>query len=373
MVKSKSFALEQLEDRAVPSGNSVQLDAGVLSIVADAHRSHTAVVSQPDANTVQVQLDGKSYTFTDPVTTVNYTGGERSDKFTNLTPFSGNVDVGGGNNVVLSKAASVNITAGDGNNVIQESGSGSTIEVGNGNNNIYGGAGNTTIKAGDGRNLIYDLLGTNQISIAADANRDYVFTNAASTVEGAEANDRVARFFDANRLPGSGAIVLDQGVLYFAANNNGDTYILNQVGNKVVAVYNLNDGNGFQTQTFNRSDVKLVANFGGAGNDTIINNTDIPDVQYGAGGNNTLIGGTGALDLEKAGGASGASTAIGRSPVYNDLNGSGNTNIQSTLIANPRAEHNIFRTNNPADVLVGFDGFNDLLVSPFGLKRGGQK
>lgn len=69
-----------------------------------------------------------------------------------------------------------------------------------------------------------------------------------------------------------------------------------------MATFNLNDGAGFQTLVFNKSDVKLIANFGGAGNDTLINNTNISDVQYGAGGNNLVMGGFGALDLEKAGG-----------------------------------------------------------------------
>ena len=173
-------------------------------------------------------------------------------------------------------------------------------------------------------------------------------------------------FFAANRQAGSGTLVLEKGVLYFTANDQGDQFTLNQVGNKLVAVYNLNDGTGFHTQTFNKSQVKLIANFGGAGNDIFINNTDLPDVQYGQGGNNILMGGFGVFDLEKAGGAAGNSVAIGRSPVFNDLTGAGSTNATTILIANPDAD-NIFRTNNPADQIFGFVIGKDEFVSPFEL------
>jgi hypothetical protein len=42
------------------------------------------------------------------------------------------------------------------------------------------------------------------------------------------------------------------------------TYTLTQYGDKLVASCNLNDGNGVQHQVFNRADVKLIANLGGA-------------------------------------------------------------------------------------------------------------
>jgi hypothetical protein len=143
--------------------------------------------------------------------------------------------------------------------------------------------------------------------------------------------------------------------------------MLNQVGTKLVATYNLNDGSGFHTQIFNKADVKLIANFGGAGADTLINNTTIADVQYGAGGNNMLVGGFGDLDLEKAGGASGNSVAVGRSAHINDLNGSGSTSANCTLIFNPLATENIARSNNPADIILGFSGGLDVLISPYKL------
>ena len=76
-------------------------------------------------------------------------------------------------------------------------------------------------------------------------------------------------------------------------------------------------------------------------------------MQYGAGGSNLLVGGTGQLDLEKAGGgAATGSVAIGRSPVQNDLNGSGLTNTSNTLIFLDGA-HNIARTNSPTDTIIG--------------------
>jgi hypothetical protein len=361
-----SVGLEVLEERRVlSSANSATLTNGVLDINVEQNRAHTVVVSQPAANTVQVQIDKTQFTFTDTVTQVNYHGSNKDDKFTNLTTLGGTLAFGNGDNIVLSKASDT-ITAGNGDNVIQDQTGGSNITVGNGRNSIYGGPGDT-ITAGSGKNVIYDILGTNTISVAQHEAGEYIFTNAASTVNGAQDNDRVARFFAANRAIGSGTLVLDSGVLYFTGNNNGDTFVLSQVGDQLVATYNLNDGTGFQTQTFNKKDVRLIANFGGAGADTLINNTDIPDVQYGAGGNNTLLGGYGALDLEKAGGASGSSIAVGRSREYNDVNGSGSANAQDVLIVNPRAK-NIVRTNNPNDQILGFVNGRDVFVSPFQLK-----
>jgi hypothetical protein len=366
MRSQNPLLLEALEERAVPTANLVALQGSTLNILVDPDKSHAAVISQTTTGattTVNVQLDNQNYSFTNPVTQLNYLGGGRNDHIINLTNIGGDIFLGDGNNVVNSKAANEMITAGKGNNIIQDFSTGSTIQVGNGNNNLYGGPGDT-ITAGSGKNIIYDILGANTISVAAHRGHDYIFTNATSTVTGAASQDSVAVFFASNRLAGSGTLVLSQGVLYFTANGNGDTYIVNEVGNQVVATYNLNDGTGFHTQTFAKSAVKLLANFGGAGNDTFINNTNISDVQYGQGGNNLLIGGTGALDLEKAGGASGASMAIGRSPDYNDLTGSATAGVQTTLVVNPDAKFNIVRSNNPADVVIGFRRHKDAFVGP---------
>ncbi len=357
------LGVELLEDRCVPTANSVSLQAGVLSVVVNPNKAHTVVVSQPTAGTTEVALDNTAFTFDTPVTQINYNGGNKNDSFSNLTPIAGTLAFGNGNNLVYSKAAGETITAGNGDNYVQDQSGNSTVTLGNGNDNYYGGPGDT-ISVGKGNDVVYDILGVDTINVAAHKGTDYLFTNAQSTLNGAQASDRVAVFFAANRAAGSGTPVLDQGVLYFTANANGDTYTLNQVGNKLVATYNLNDGTGFHTQVFNRCQVKLVANFGGAGPDTFINNTDIPDVQYGQGGNNLLIGGFGAFDLEKAGGAAGNSEAIGRSPVFNDLNGAGSTAATTILIADPHAK-NIFRTNNPADQIFGFDKNRDVFISPF--------
>jgi hypothetical protein len=359
----KSFALEKLEERALLSANSVTLQNGLLNIVANPAEHHTALISQTANNAVQVQLDGHTFTFTDPVTRVNYTGGNRGDNVTDLVNVGGFFALGNGNNVINSKASGQTIVAGNGKNFIQDFAAGNTIVAGNGQNNIYGGPGDSIV-AGSGRDIIYDILGTNTITIAGHAGRDYVFTSASSTVTGTTANDRVATLFAANRQAGSGTLVLANGVLYFTANNNGDSYVLNQVGNKLVATYNLGDGNGFQTQTFDRSAVNLIANFGGAGNDTLINNTSIPDVQYGAGGNNVVIGGFGALDLEKAGGASGNSLVVGRSSAYNDLTASLSAGATATLITNPNARQNVARSVNSSDVIFGLSSDNGVYIGP---------
>jgi hypothetical protein len=364
MLRKKTvFGLETLEERALLSANSVMLQNGLLNIVATPNVAHTAVVSTPTTGTVQVQLDGQTYTFTDPVTQLNYTGGNKGDTFTNLTSIGGDLAFGRGNNVINSKASGESIVAGNGKNFIQDFAPGNVIVAGNGQNNIYGGPGDTIV-AGSGKNIIYDILGANQINVAPHSGTDFIFTNATSTVTGAQSEDRVAVLFAANRTAGSGTLVLDSGVLYFTANGNGDTYVLNRVGNMVVATYNLNDGTGFHSQSFKASDVRLVANFGGAGNDTLINNTNIPDVQYGAGGNNTVIGGFGALDLEKAGGASGNSLVVGRSTIYNDLTASLSAGATATLITNPFARQNVARSVNPSDVIFGLMQDNGTYIGP---------
>ncbi len=368
MIKNQSrLSVEILEDRCVPAGTSVALSGGILNIVADPLRAHTVVVSQPSANTTQVMLDNTLFSYDTPITKLNYQGGERGDKFTNNTGIGGTITFGAGADIVFSKAANQIISVGGGNNFVQNQAGGTTITAGNGDNNIYGGP-NDTISVGSGKNIVYSILGPATVTIAPHQGRNFIFVSAAGTVNGATANDRVAVFFAANRTPGTGSLVLENGTLYFTANNNGNQFTLNAVGNKLVATYDLNDGTGVRTQVFNKSDVKLVANFGGSGNDVFINNSSVPDVQYGAGGNNLLIGGYGELNLEKAGGSAGTSVAIGRSPVYNDLNGSGSANITTTLILNPYAAQNVVRTNNPADVIFGFVENRDTFISPFQLK-----
>jgi hypothetical protein len=361
--KKTVVGLEALEERALMSANSVVLQNGLLNIVATPNQHHTAVVSQTSTNAVQVQLDSQTYTFTNPVTQINYTGGAKGDQFTNLTAIGGYLAFGNGNNVVNSKAAGETIVAGDGKNFIQDFATGNAIIAGNGQDNIYGGPGDTIV-AGSGKDIIYDILGANSINVAPHSGTDYIFTNATSTVSGAQHADRLAVFFAANRTSGSGTLVLDSGVLYFTANNNGDTYVLNQVGNMLVATYNLNDGTGFHTQVFNKSQVNLIANFGGSGADTLINNTNIADVQYGQGGNNVVIGGYGALDLEKAGGASGNSLVVGRSAEYNDLTASLTAGATATLITNPAAKQNVARSVNPADVIFGLMDNNGVYIGP---------
>jgi hypothetical protein len=361
--KRVTVGLENLEERALMSASSVTLQNGLLNIIASPNQQHTAIVSQTSSSAIQVQLDSQTYTFTDPVTQINYTGGNRGDNFQNLTTIGGFLAFGNGDNIVNSKAGGEAILVGNGKNFVQDFATGNTIVAGNGQNNIYGGPGDNII-AGSGNDIIYDILGSNQITVANHRGTDYIYSNATSTVTGAQARDKVAVFFAANRASGSGTLVLDSGVLYFTANNNGDTYTVNQVGNKIVATYNLNDGTGFHTQVFNKSQVQLLANFGGSGNDTFVNNTNIDDVQYGQGGNNVVVGGFGDLDLEKAGGASGNSLVVGRSSEYNDLTASLTAGATATLITNPFAQQNVARSVNPADVIFGLMQYNGTYIGP---------
>ena len=90
-INPRKLAVELLEDRCVPAGNSVLLQNGVLSIAVDPTRAHVAVVSNPMAGTTQVVLDNTTFNFDAPVSLLNYKGGERGDKFTNLTSLAGSL------------------------------------------------------------------------------------------------------------------------------------------------------------------------------------------------------------------------------------------------------------------------------------------
>lgn len=354
--------LEALEERDNPSV-SFGLTGTSLSLTGSPDSPHNVLVRpSATANAIDVLADGQLQSFTG-LTQVNYSGrGSQADTITNRTSIPGVISLGNGANVVLTAAAGSTVTAGNGANVIQATGGGNVITAGNGDNSVYGGP-NDVISVGNGQNVVYALLGVNTITVGSDKDVDRIYTNAASTVVGATPQDRVATFFAANRLPGSGNLVLDSATrtLYFAADNQGDTFVADQAGPNVF----VRVGRGsapVQTYAFDANSFDTIAVFGGAGNDTFVDNTTKDSVLYGAGGSNVLIGSTGDFNLLKAGGAAATnSVAWARSPVANDVNGSGQPGTQTILIADPQAQ-NIFRSNSSSDVFVGLKA-TDMLVS----------
>jgi Ca2+-binding RTX toxin-like protein len=358
-------SLESLETRDLMSVTSSFL-GGVLTLTGDPGSAHNVLVRpSPVAPTaISVLADGVNTNFLG-VNKVNYTGGVRGDTFTNRTPVAGTLSLGDGNNVVYTAAPSTVVTVGNGSNILQVVGGKSTITAGNGNDNIYGGVADS-ITAGSGQDIIYDILpGTTTITVAPHTAVDHLFTGPQTTLSGAMAQDHTAQFFVTGRTLGSGTLALQGQTLYFTANNNGDQfYVFPAANGGLTVLYNLNDGTGPKFAQFAPGQVNQIAAFGGAGNDTFINQTNIDDVMYGAGGGNTLIGGFGSLDLEKAGGAANQTSFVyGRSPVYNDLNGSATAGITSILAGTPGA-FNVFRSNSPSDVIFS-PSVTDVIVSLF--------
>lgn len=364
--------LEALEGRDLPSvAIQTSLGGALLGISVLSGPENVLVRPTPNVpGSIDVVYDGTTQSFMG-VQTVNFfnfdSSAANTDYFTNRTTLSGNLSVFSPAATVIYTIAPGSIILGgtNGNNVIQATGGNSLIQTFGSNNSVYGGPGDR-ISVGTGtNNTVYDILpGNTFVNVDPHTGVDHLFTGPQTTLTGAQPQDHTAQFFVAGRTQGSGTLVQQGSTLYFTGNNNGDYYEAFPLGapGSVFVVYNLNNGAGYQTASF--FGVNQLANFGGAGADNFINNTSIDDVQYGAGGSNLLIGGTGQLDLEKAGGAAATgSTAIGRSAVANDLNGSGLTNTSNTLIfLDGGTATNIARTNSPTDTVIGLKT-TDFLVS----------
>jgi hypothetical protein len=332
MKRSMRPGLETLEDRSLMSASAI-LSNGVLTITGDANAANTALVTQSTGmgpTTTTVSLDGQKSTFTSPVQKIVYNGGNLGDTFSNET------------------AVSATITVGNGANYITDTGAASKIVAGNGANNIHA-SGKDTISVGSGANVIYDVAAPSNITLGAHSAStvDHVITTNGSTVTGAGANDVVVKYGAMGRQAGAGNLVLSNGVLYFTANNKGDNFTLNQVGTNLVATYNLNDGTGKHTATYNASDVKFLAGLGGAGNDNFVNDTKVGDsFVAGKTGYDMILGGTGFNLL--VGGATGG--IVGGFGSYNDVSMAGPYGI---LIGNPTAgSFDLFRTLSAAEATI---------------------
>jgi hypothetical protein len=362
------LSLEALEERSllsvVTSFNGITLNVSV-------NAGPENVLVRPTPN-VPGSVDVVDVTNSNAVTSfkgvqaVNYFGFDgntaNTDYFTNRTTIRGSLyGIGAANQVIYTIAPASAVFGGPGNNVFQVTGGQSFISPGSGSDSTYGGPGDF-INVGSGANVIYDILpGNTRVNVASHTAVDHLFTGPQTVLTGAMAQDHTAQFFVTAPL-GSGTLAQKGSTLYFAANNNGDTVYFFGNSTLVTVLYSLNDGTGFKIAGF--TGVNQISAFGGSGSDTFINNSNIDDAMYGAGGSNLLVGGFGSLDLEKSGGqAATGSTAIGRSPIANDLNGSGLTNTSNTLIflGGPTAQ-NIARTNSPTDVVIGLKT-TDVLVS----------
>lgn len=221
---------------------------------------------------------------------------------------------------------------------------------------VFGGPANDSYVGTVAHDVVYDLLGSNTVDVRG-GQPDLVITNAQSTVL-ADDNDFVVRFFGPNRLPGAGTVELENGTLYITPPNNGSSVTVADKGGQVVVA---TDFAG--TLTFDRHDVKLVAYFGGSGNDTFVNDTKLDTVAYGGGGNDTLVGGTGFYDILK--GLSGNDVLVGRAR-SNDLSGNGGLpgtpDGPDILSALAGAGHNVFRVD-ATDTIQGGPVSGDTVFS----------
>lgn len=294
---------------------AISLQGGVLAIIAPDGGEHGVSVSAAPGAIVGT-LDGASAAF--PVAAVQslfLAGGSGDDVIQNVT----------------------NLPA--------------VLLGGRGRDTLFTGTGSDFADPGPGRDVVYSLLGSPVISTAGNG-RDLVFSNPNNSVD-AGPEDDVVTFFAPGRTPGAGTVTLENGVLYIAPTNAGTTTTLSYDGGNVVVS---TDFAG--TFTYRRSDVRLVAYFGGTGDDRFVNDTQIIGAAYGSAGNDVLVGGYGPYFLLK--GSSGNDVLVGRAR-RNDLSGNAGNDV---LIALAGQGDNIFRIDpGTADLVFGAVA-GDLFVSP---------
>lgn len=305
--------LEQFQDRINPSA-AFQY-ANQLIVTGDT-LSDNVITLDPAANgtDLRLTLNGVQTTYTG-VTDVRVFGGIRNDDVSNNT--------------------STNITAflfaGD-----------DTFIAGTGTNTVYGGA---------GKDVLYALTGQSTVVSNDDGNdADRVYVSATAKVF-TDNKDQLVTFFANGRTPGSGIVQLDSNVLYITPLNNGSITTIEQVGNLVLVTYDF--GNGPQFAVFNKQDVKVIAYFGGTGNDLYVNNTNIEEAAYGSAGNDTIVGGFGAFNLLKGSGGNDTLIARGNRADVSANGGIDTITVQQQTKATVRTNANT--------TLIGIDQ-NDLVV-----------
>jgi hypothetical protein len=365
-----TLRLEGMEERCMPSASVAVNAAGVLNIRAD-NRGDNIVVQQPNAQTVEVLVNsegGKTYDFNTAVNSIAFQGGKGNDTFINNTNIDSIQRAGDGAGVTYLQGGTGKDTLIGGSNpkgsTYETANSGQATFIGGaGFNNIFGGklGGSDTIKAGPGRNAVYDILGTNTVD--GGKGSGYLIVNAASKVT-ASRKETVITFFQAQFGPlggvttGSPAVLQNDvnghGILYLVPQSPSVNWTVNQVGTGSGAMLSVlyNDANGQQTFTFPKSKVAWLASFGGTGNNSYVNNTNVNDVFYGGLGGatvqHTIIGGFGFNVLK---GHSGTNFIEARG-TYNDFTAGSGTDF---LEGSDRGQ-NVFRTNRTKE-LTSIDDF----------------
>lgn len=213
-----------------------------------------------------------------------------------------------------------------------------------GDDAVFGGTGPNTIGGGPGRDVVYALLGDNTVNVAGGS-RDRVFTNDPAAVS-ADPDDRVARFFGAGRVPGSGRAEVENGVLYVTPPDGGSDV---RVRDSVVF---FDFGAGWQVMAL-PAGVHTVAYFGGAGDDRYQNQSRYSEAAYGGAGDDVLVGGFGRVSVLK--GRAGDDAVIGRAGRV-DLSGDGGADV----LALPPGAHTA--RADALDVLTGAGG-DDVILS----------
>lgn len=360
-----NLQVERMEERRLLAASVAVNAAGILTILAD-NNGDNIIVQQPDANTVEVLVNseaGKTYDFSSgSINSICFQGGLGNDYFANNTAINSIQHAGDGAGITYLQGGTGKDVLIGGNNPMgstyESAFSGQAMFVGGaGFNNIFGGklGGSDIIFAGPGRNAVYDILGNN--TVYGGTGSGYLIVNATSQVV-ASPKETVITFFQSQFGPiggvtiGSPAVlqkdVNGHGILYLAPQSASANWTVNQVGTgdaaQLVVLYN--DANGQQTFTFPKSQVSWIASFGGTGNNTYVNNTNVNDVLYGGLGGaavqHTIIGGFGINVIK---GHSGTNTLQARG-TYNDLTAGSGTDF----ITGSGRGQNVFRTNRTSEV-----------------------
>lgn len=192
-----------------------------------------------------------------------------------------------------------------------------TLVGGKGNDDLQSFGSTSIVRGNGGSDLIYAILGSNSVIDTGSGSGGSLAAGNPSTTFVVRTSDQIVPFFQ--QPIGSGTVFLDpNGNLFVMASNNGTETTVNQIGRQIVVTYQ--DGVNFpESYSFIVSQVKVVGFFGGAGNDTFVNNTFINTIAYGFLGSDTIIGGFGEVNLLK--GALSNSVVIGRGKGFNDIGG----------------------------------------------------
>jgi Ca2+-binding RTX toxin-like protein len=286
------LGLESFEARVTPAV-TVGLNAGILSASSDAAADRVLATTINNGATIQVNytdaggaVQTKTFAAID-VTSIVLVGNGGDDYLANQTGVATTISGGDGNDY---------LEGGTGNDVLNGNG-GSDIAVDNagGINTFDGGSGNDTLSSiiagatmigGDGNDTLYDIIGGTFFD--AGAGTDIVIGRNDNTILGGE---QVVRFGST-----TAPFLVIGDVLYINGSAADDTVAVSRGADNTLVV----NFNGVKT-TVDATGVRSIAALGGAGDDLLVNNTELFMVAYGGDGNDALIGGSG-FDFLKGGG-----------------------------------------------------------------------